>query len=448
MTQRKGPRPATKDVMNRHALFALLLLCGCFQPVDVGFDDAGTQPGDSGVPVCTVGMNQTCNELSTLSTFAGTCTATGCVCNAGYEKAPSGRCRWVNDADAGGCVGNGPLCVMGTPGGLCGDAALQSTCTAGQWTCPQGTIPSTQCACVGRPPANCTCTATGWSCPDAGASCTPGVAMSCNDGPIGGVGAIAGTCSAAGTCTCHALFELNPLTGRCRVASADAGSFTCTGTGNDQSCNELLAMASFAGQCVAGRCMCNTGFEPSPSGRCQPVGAVCSDRSPQSCSQDTPSPTGSCVVGQCLCGPSQELDPRTGRCSDIMPFISCTVGQDQTCNGSASMSTLAGTCVQGQCSCNPGFVFNSAGRCVPSAVGVCTVSNGTSCTLERLDGGLAPMGNCGATPVSAGCSCGGPTAMCLGLCPPTPGRTCSFTNCGSISCVPPMRCVAWNRCDP
>ena len=53
---------------------------------------------------------------------------------------------------------------MGTRGGGCGDAALMRVCTDGVWTCPAGTIPLSECACVGRPPPGCSCGASGWEC--------------------------------------------------------------------------------------------------------------------------------------------------------------------------------------------------------------------------------------------------------------------------------------------
>jgi hypothetical protein len=65
------------------------------------------------------------------------------------------------------CAGPATACLSGTPGGACGDGALQARCVDGAWRCPGGTIPADQCACVGRPPGACTCASTGWVC-DAG----------------------------------------------------------------------------------------------------------------------------------------------------------------------------------------------------------------------------------------------------------------------------------------
>jgi len=79
------------------------------------------------------------------------------------QDAPS-----MDDAPAEECVGRPAACVSGTAGGSCGDALVPPDCVGGSWRCPEGMIPITSCACVGRPPGACTCTAGGWVCPDAG----------------------------------------------------------------------------------------------------------------------------------------------------------------------------------------------------------------------------------------------------------------------------------------
>lgn len=72
--------------------------------------------------------------------------------------------------DAGAeCIGRPASCIMGTPGGVCGDTLTPPLCEGGSWRCPAGTIPVTECACSGRPPGSaCSCAAGGWVCPDAG----------------------------------------------------------------------------------------------------------------------------------------------------------------------------------------------------------------------------------------------------------------------------------------
>lgn len=87
---------------------------------------------------------------------------------------PPGACTcgpsgWVCPDAGAECTGRPSSCVTGTVGGQCGDVVTAPMCVAGSWTCPSGSVFTTQCACVGRPPgAGCTCSATGWVCPDAG----------------------------------------------------------------------------------------------------------------------------------------------------------------------------------------------------------------------------------------------------------------------------------------
>lgn len=75
----------------------------------------------------------------------------------------------IADDAAEKCIGRPSSCIMGTPGGICGDTLTPPLCEGGSWRCPEGTIPVTECACSGRPPGSaCTCSAGGWVCPDAG----------------------------------------------------------------------------------------------------------------------------------------------------------------------------------------------------------------------------------------------------------------------------------------
>ncbi len=55
-------------------------------------------------------------------------------------------------------------------------------CTASGWGCPTGTIPSTMCACSGRPGPGCVCGADGWVCPPTPALFACGVADACERG--------------------------------------------------------------------------------------------------------------------------------------------------------------------------------------------------------------------------------------------------------------------------
>lgn len=59
-------------------------------------------------------------------------------------------------------------CVAGKPGGACGDALVPAQCTGNGWSCPAGTIPTTSCACIGKPASGCVCGDGGWACSDGG----------------------------------------------------------------------------------------------------------------------------------------------------------------------------------------------------------------------------------------------------------------------------------------
>ena len=164
--------------MKSHASWALVvaaLAMGCGDDASIGAEDSGradvgttdtgavdsgnTDAGANDTGLTDTGVTDT-GLTDTGTTDAGV--ADVAVMDAG-------------DDDAGAmCLGRPAGCVSGTPGGTCGDALLSPDCVAGSWVCPSGTIPVTQCACVGRPPGMCTCGPSGWEC-DAGArlNCDP-----------------------------------------------------------------------------------------------------------------------------------------------------------------------------------------------------------------------------------------------------------------------------------
>lgn len=497
----------------RFTVVSLLALAACFELVDVGSNDGGGDAGaDGGTLVCTIGQDQTCNEVASMSAFAGSCGASGCVCVGGFEKGPTGKCRPQNSCPATAqqpgqaCTVPGITCRYGYAPIECGGRTVR--CEGTTWGEVEHTDPQALCGGLGlmfQPtsvdfgsvavgaegtldvmffnPNLRVVQLSGLAVRDGAGPSTIFSVVSANPGDVTRLtvppaqrDAASGTIS-PGTATVTLRFQPNAAGSRTStlVATTDLSPqpslsipvqgrgtepMRCTGSGNDQSCNELQGMSSFAGQCVSGLCVCATGFEPSPSGRCQPIGSRCTDRVAMSCN-DGPvdggvgGVAGSCVVGQCVCNTGFELNPRTGRCWASRASFTCTVGQDATCNGDAAMSALAGTCSAGRCSCNPGFALASDGRCVASATGSCLVSDGTGvCALTTLDGGTTSntSGQCGTQALSAGCSCttsGSPgvgQVLCTGVCPPTAGRTCVSTNCGMVNCLPPTRCIAENRC--
>lgn len=73
------------------------------------------------------------------------------------------------DASSPQCVGRPAQCAMGVNGGACGDALYPPACVNGAWTCAEGMVFVTSCACIGRAPgSSCTCASSGWRCDDSG----------------------------------------------------------------------------------------------------------------------------------------------------------------------------------------------------------------------------------------------------------------------------------------
>jgi hypothetical protein len=109
----------------------------------------------------------------------------------------------------GGAVDGGSLCAAdvqfacaaGSPLS-CSDALQSADCVSGQWQCPVGTIPFSQCICVGAPPPGCSCGATGWFCSDGGAG-RGGAGAGGKGGTGGGTGGVScgnTTCTAGNVC--------------------------------------------------------------------------------------------------------------------------------------------------------------------------------------------------------------------------------------------------------
>lgn len=145
----------------------------------------------------------------------------------------------TSDGNAG-CVGRPAQCASGTAGGACGDALTPPSCVGGEWTCAEGMVFVTSCACIGRPPAStCTCTSSGWRCDDSGVArrFACGDALTCLGGGEycmvtlpGAPGAmrsfecraLPAACGATPTCAC----VMPPRTAQCTLSAT--GDITVT----------------------------------------------------------------------------------------------------------------------------------------------------------------------------------------------------------------------------
>ena len=78
-------------------LFVASMLAGCAaasEPVTTSEPAAAASPPSAKRSPCTFGADQTCNEDPRVSSFWGRCTEAGtCECKPGFELAPSGYCK-------------------------------------------------------------------------------------------------------------------------------------------------------------------------------------------------------------------------------------------------------------------------------------------------------------------------------------------------------------------
>ncbi|MDO9019960.1 MAG: hypothetical protein Q8S73_43585 [Deltaproteobacteria bacterium] len=135
---------------------------------DVGTADTGTaDTGTDAGPL--VSPDQPSVDVPALGDAADAHSTDALTTDALTTDAATNTDAAIADDAAEKCIGRPSSCIMGTPGGICGDTLTPPLCEGGSWRCPEGTIPVTECACSGRPPGGaCTCSAGGWVCPDAG----------------------------------------------------------------------------------------------------------------------------------------------------------------------------------------------------------------------------------------------------------------------------------------
>ncbi len=159
------------------------------------FEDAGLTVKDAGsvTAVCVQGDDSTCADTAGTGSVAGSCTATGCRCNSGYEvNRSTGRCRLT-------------VCTLGN------DATCDDTGTADSGVA--GTCTTSGCMCHSGYQRNPN---TGRCHEQRVATCTLGQDLTCNANssmttPAGRcISAVAGN-----TCECNTGYTINPNTGLC-----------------------------------------------------------------------------------------------------------------------------------------------------------------------------------------------------------------------------------------
>ncbi len=194
---------------------------------------------------------------------------------AGSGAGAGGRGGGGGRGGTGGVVDGGSACAAdarfscaaGSPLS-CSDAFQSAACVSGQWQCPGGTIPTSQCICVGAPPPGCSCGVNGWSCSGG----TGGRGGSGGAGGRGGSGGASGGTGGGAAIAC--------------------GNSTCTGG------NICLRRQTFGGACILADGGCPSGSTPS--------GFCC-----------VPDPTYSCVALPAACDGKLTCDcARASLCSN------------------------------------------------------------------------------------------------------------------------------------
>jgi hypothetical protein len=93
------------------------------------------------------------------------------LCDAGIPDAGPGDARDAGASDGRmdgpSCDGAQVFCAFST-GSTCSDVGVASNCTPSGWVCPSGSMPFSQCRCVGAPPPGCVCGSSGFVCTDGG----------------------------------------------------------------------------------------------------------------------------------------------------------------------------------------------------------------------------------------------------------------------------------------
>lgn len=353
-----------------------------------------------------------------------------------------GRSAGVN-VDTDLCPDPAPSCVSGTAGGLCSDALEVATCTDTGWTCPDDTILTSDCACLGRPAPGCECTPEGWQCPlegDGGAGSGDGGSDGGSPSPVDAGGSLT---SDGGT-----------------VPSGDAGvtedagascttdPISCVAGVPGGQCGDALLLAD----CLAGAWQCPAGTIPTDECACLGLplpGCICTAAGwtcplpdagvPDSGLGDAGSADAGDVDAGLGTGPACVGNPQLcisgtpgGACGDAVLVAACETG---------SWLCPTDTIPVEECACigypPPGCTCTSSGwDCAPIDAGVAPIDAGVTLVCDgdpfSCVAGVAG-GQCSDVLTVTSCTATGwqcpentiPTTDCACLGFPQPGCVCT-----------------------
>ncbi len=471
--------------MNRRllALASLVVVSGCFTPINQVFVDAGAT-----CPTGTTACGASCVTLALDDANCGSC---GHACDS--TSACGGGACFAKNCPGSTCAST-QVCV--------GDACVSRdcigvTCAAGQ-TCFHGTCASTQCngqacpagnvcqanACVDVECVGVTCPES-QSChrgrcapvscidglqtaPETDVDCGGGSCPTCDNGKHCGIAAdcksarcAAGTCApcaAAADCAAGQACAAG-VCGRCTVGAQCRQNEVCRADGT---CGACLATSECTGTdvCAAGTCRpCQSNLEcPRATQVC--VAGVCGAcQSPAQCTAPL-----TCVSGACTtpCGNNQScplgLACLAGNCGTCTGATQCDVPQGCRPNGTCGVCGAAAECRTGEgCRADGGVCGACAAPvdCRPAEgcqldAGVCGACRAaTECRVGQgchLDAGVC--GSCqSATDCRAGegCGAGGVCGTCRTGADCRAGEGCVAGTCGR--CTATSQCAAGLTCN-
>jgi hypothetical protein len=246
------------------ALVSLLAACNNANIATGGTGGGGSGGGNGGG---TTSSTTSTTTTTTSGTGGGNaCTQAGGTCVAlTPNPCPNGM---IGDAGKYSC---GPevgvaCCIPVECFDTCGTIGA-TQCTNGVIeTCAKDSVGCTSWQFTSACAVNETCNADGTACVLPGTTCSTNADCGCGCGCAGG----ACHCTGGIPPSCATDSDCGPACSGLKCSAGKCVQPVCT-PGQDQTCNEILAMQSFAGTCqVDGTCTCKQGFTKKADGKCGP----------------------------------------------------------------------------------------------------------------------------------------------------------------------------------